>query len=93
MNPKSSNQFLTFNSLADFSWTMNCGGEVVFCWNGKSYFVGRPCSDEKFFLAEVCVENPSVDEELSFNEVLEFELDGTKIKDLITKAEIIDRTL
>lgn len=82
-----------FKDTAEFKWVLDCGAEVVFEWNGKKYFVGRPSTDSKFWLAEAYVETPSIMMELSLDEVLEFELDGTKIKDLITEAEIIERTL
>ncbi len=82
-----------FKDTAEFKWVLDCGAEVVFEWNGKKYFVGRPSTDSKFWLAEADVETPSIMMELSLDEVLEFELDGTKIKDLITEAEIVERTL
>ena len=27
----------SFTSISDFKWSMKCGGEVVFIWNGIKY--------------------------------------------------------
>ena len=84
-----------FKTLSEFKSSMVRGGDVEFEWkgidytissvwpNGKMKFSAGPCTR----VEKDCTVYDTVDE------LLEYKVGGDKLRDIITQAEIIDRTL
>ncbi len=79
-----------FKTISEFIECMNCGGEVQFLWNEKEYYSGR-------IMDKLCVYECNVpDTEIWFetiDEMLDHIIDGEVIRDIITKVEVLDRTI
>lgn len=104
---------LSFTSISDFKWCMQCGGEVQFEWKGKSYTVfGSVQKDEnapvQMNIGEgyytkngkhynVLSHTPyDFKDELwadTADEILEYNVGGDRLRDVITKVEVLDRTI
>lgn len=86
------NQFKTLN---EFKSCMSRGGDVEFEWKGIDYTISPiwPNDEMKFSagpsngVEEDCTVYDTVDE------LLEYKVGGDKLRDIITQAEIMDRTL
>ncbi len=98
---------LKFENISDFKWCMKCHGEVEFVWNGKAYSIvhvgdkinigegyytdsngvhrnvksHEPCSDIEGMYAKTA------------DEILEYTIDGDKLRDIITEIHIEARTI
>ena len=91
-----------FKTIAEFKWCMANGGELQFEWKGKEFcafgalrktedshiqmFIGPNCVTEEKF--------PGVYEELwcdTPDELLEYVIDGEKLRDIITQVNVFDR--
>ncbi len=84
-----------FKTLSEFKSSMSRGGDVEFEWkgidytissvwpNGKMKFSAGPCTR----VEKDCTVYDTVDE------LLEYKVGGDRLRDIITQAEIIDRTL
>lgn len=98
---------LKFENISEFKWCMKCHGEVEFVWKGKSYSIvhvgdkinigegyytdsngihrnaesHEPCSDIEGLYAETA------------DEILEYTIDGDKLRDIITEIKVEVRTI
>ena len=79
-----------FESVDDFRRSMTCGGEAVFSWDGVHYGVFRS-GDGRYCIARADGE----DEKwcASPDEVLEYTVGGDRLRDIITRVEVVERTL
>lgn len=95
-----------FESISDFKWCMNSGGEVQFHWKGKSYSIthvdggieigeGYYIKDGKNYNALSHTEYDFSGDILSedVDEILEYSVGGDKLRDIITKVLVTDRTI
>ena len=89
-----------FKTISDFKWCVNCGGEVEFVWNNKIYGVWpklrkSPEAPIQMLISQVCVEDMEKSEKWcdTADEVLEYMIDGYRLRDIITKVEVTDRTI
>ncbi len=89
-----------FVSISDFKWCMHCGGEVQFLYNGKTFGIcsklrKTPSSPIQMLISEVCVENPEESEKWcdTADEVLEYVIDGVRLRDIITTVRVVERTI
>lgn len=83
-----SNRFVT---LYDFTNSLNRGGEIQFDWNEKSYSL-TPCKNNEFAFCEA----NKPDTEImckDTDEVLELIVDGQKLREIITKVTVTERTI
>ena len=83
-----SNKFVT---LYDFTDSLNRGGEIQFDWNEKSYSL-TPCKNNEFSFCEA----NKPDTEImckDTDEVLELIVDGQKLREIITKVTVTERTI
>lgn len=96
-----------FESISDFKWCMKCGGEVEFTWNGKAYSIVH--TEDKINIGEgyytdsdgvrrnVESHEPCVDFEGLYaetaDEILDYVIDGVKLRDIITEIYIDARTI
>jgi hypothetical protein len=79
-----------FKTISDFKWCIHDGGEVQFVYHAKTY--GIIHHNGKIIISEIYNEET----EKTYNtvdELLEYKVDGNRLRDIITQAEIIDRTL
>jgi len=76
-----------FETLGEFKCYLDSGWNVGFEYNGVEY--GVEGHDNKFaiWICNKC----DIAENISLEEVLDFKLDGVKIRDLILTAEITER--
>lgn len=96
-----------FKIISEFIWCVNDGGEVVFEWKGKLYSITHPegrsnigegyYRDEdgeayNYLSHEKCedVEGLWAD---TADEILEYIVGGDRLRDVITKVRVLDRTL
>ena len=79
-----------FKTISDFKWAMEYNSEVAFEWNGKDYSITHPdgvisiCEAYKRE-TEKCYNSP--------DEALEYVIDGQRLREIITKVTVWDRTI
>lgn len=89
-----------FKSISDFKWCMYCGGEVQFEWKGKVFGVfsklpQTPDGPLRMLITQVFVDNMEETEKWcdTADEILEYVIDGDRLRDIITQVEVYDRTI
>ena len=76
-----------FETLGEFKFYISRGWNVGFEWHGVEYGIeGHNNSFDIWIYNKGDIAN-----NLTLNQVMDYELDGVKIKDLILAAEIIER--
>ena len=79
-----------FKTISDFKWAMEYNSEVAFEWNGKDYSITHPdgvisiCEGNKYSEAK---------DYKTADEALEYVIDGQRLRDIITKVTVWDRTI
>ena len=79
-----------FKTVEEFKWAVDHGSEIQFEWNNKDYSITHPdgiisvCEGDKYSEAK---DYETVDE------ALEYIIDGQKLKEIITKVDVFDRTI
>lgn len=76
-----------FKTISDFKWSMICGGEATFEWNGIFYGVYR--FGEKFCICLITGENECCFD--SLDNLLEFTIGSDRLRDIITKVTVWSR--
>ena len=90
-----------FTSISDFKWSMKCGGEVVFIWNGIKYccfgklkapgtekttmFISKAEGEDGWETSEKWCETS--------DDVLEYMVGFDRLRDVITQVTVIERTI
>lgn len=84
----------------DFKWCVNCGGKVQFEWHGKVFGLWpnlRKTSDAplQMLISQVLIENMEATAKWCNNadEVPEYIIDGERLRDIITQADVTGRTI
>ena len=78
-----------FETLGEFKFYLSCGANVGFEYNGIEY--GMEGHNNSF---DIWIANKGdIANELTLEQVLDFELDGVKIRNLILDARITERIL
>lgn len=80
-----------FVSISDYKWCLLRGGEVDFWWNGVEYGM-TPCGEGKYMIylynrPETTAYFPSPDA------MLEYMVGEDRLRDVITKVTVLDRTI
>ena len=96
---------LAFESIGDFKWHIAHGCEIEFIWHGKSYSITHPngliCIGEGYYYKDGNAFNLLSNEPYDPNEILasanpddilDFFIDGQKLRDIVTQIGIVDRT-
>ncbi|MCI2161968.1 MAG: hypothetical protein LKK39_08665 [Oscillospiraceae bacterium] len=79
-----------FVSISDFKWCMNCGGEVEFDWAGQKYGVSH--TQEKIII--YLYNQPDTTKYFSTaDDALKYMVGKDRLRDVITKVTVIDRTI
>jgi len=86
-----------FTSIADFKHCMKCGGEVQFTYNGKDYgtfpFLRQtPESHDQFYIWQTGNDDSEAWYDTT-DELLEYIIEGKKLREIITQVEVFDRTI
>ncbi len=81
---------MDFESISEFKWSMKCGGEVEFAWGGKDYSVTR--FEGKIYLTEAYKED-TMKIYTDVDEALEYMIDGERLRDIITRVRVTNRTM
>lgn len=79
-----------FKTISDFKWCMKQGGEVEFEWNGKEYSITHPEG-----MINIC-ESSTEENEKNYktaDEALEYMIDGQRLRKIIIKVKVLDRTI
>ena len=95
-----------FQSISDFKWCMKRNGEVQFRWKGILYTivhvdnkivvsVGYYEKDGKYYNISTNQEHSSKDELWgdTADDILEFNVSGDRLRDVITQVTVLDRTI
>jgi len=89
-----------FKSISDFKWCLYCGGEVQFEWKDKIFAIfpkqrKTPDSPIQICITQVLVDNMEETEMWcdTADEVLEYRIDGDRLRDIITDVTVWDRTI
>ena len=79
-----------FVSISDFKWCMHCGGEVEFRYNGKDYGIVHDPDGIAIYEAH----KPETEKICKdADEVLEYMIDGVRLRDIITEVWVMVRTI
>ena len=81
-----------FKTISEFKESMICGGEVVFKWNGMTYGAFRLEEERgKYCISQA---NGALDKWCdTADELLEYMVGEDRLRDVITKVEVIERTI
>lgn len=95
-----------FQSISDFKWCMKRNGEVQFRWKGILYTIvhvhdkivvslGYYQKDGKYYNISTNQEHSSKDELWgdTADDILEFNVSGDRLRDVITQVTVLDRTI
>ena len=89
-----------FVSISDFKDCIHRGGEVEFVWNGKHYGIfGKlqrtPSSPIQILVSQLLVENYEDTEKWcdTPDEALDYMVGNDRLRDVITKVTVLDRTI
>lgn len=79
-----------FKTISDFKWCMKCGGEVEFEWKGKVYSITHIT-----YGISISESNKQETEKIckDADEVLEYIVGEDRLRDVITKVTVWDRTI
>ena len=81
-----------FKTISDFKWSLICGGEVTFEWNGKMYGAYRDGiyqKGEKYCICMISGENEHRYD--SLDDLLDIVLDTDHLRDVITQVTVWSR--
>ncbi len=80
-----------FESISDFKWCMKCHGEVQFAHGDKSYSITHRATGQ----ISISEANKQETEKLcdTADEVLEYVVNGERLRDIITKVKVTERTI
>ena len=81
---------LNFQTISEFKWCMKAHGELEFMWKNKFYSITH--LNGKISICQGDHYAEAFDAETS-DEILDFLIDGVKLRDIITKVTVIDRTV
>ncbi len=87
-----------FETLGEFKFYLSCGANVGFEYNGIEYGIEAMFDENTGKKIENCYniwiyDERFLAEDITLEEVLDFKLDGVKIRDLILTAEITERIM
>ena len=96
-----------FKSISEFKWCVNDGGEVEFEWKGKAYSITHP--EGRINIGEGCyqkggkyynvishTEYTPGDGDLwgdTADEILEYNMNGDKLRDVVTQIKVWSRSI
>ncbi len=89
-----------FKTISEFKWSVQCGAEIEFVWKDKTFGIfsklqKTPDSPIQILITQVLIDNPEATEGWydTPDEALEYVVDGERLRDIITRVEVTDRTI
>lgn len=89
-----------FKTISDFKWCVKRGGEFEIEWKGKTFAIfskmkKSPSSPMQIMISQVLIDNPEETEQWydTADELLEFQIGGERLREIITKLDVNDRTI
>ena len=95
-----------FQTISEFQWCVNNGGEVEFEWKGNVYGIVHPNDriligigyyerDGKYYNLNTDKEHTEEDELWgdTADDILEFDVGGDKLRDVITQVKVWSRSI
>ncbi|MGI6269317.1 MAG: DUF4417 domain-containing protein [Candidatus Howiella sp.] len=89
-----------FKTISDFKWCVNRGGEIEFEYNERVFGIfplqkRNPESEYQILICEKFVDNQEETEKWydTADDVLEYIIDGVRLRDVITEVIVWDRTI
>lgn len=79
-----------FKTISDFKWCMKCGGEVGFEWKEKAHNIVH---DPDGMVIYESFKGETECKYQTADEVLEYLIEGTRLRDIITEVEVVYRTI
>lgn len=81
-----------FESINDFKQSLMWGKEIEFEWKGKSYVAFRfeGDGDREYLIGEAYKAETDVYFS-SIEDVLNFKIDGQKLREFVTEVDVLDR--
>lgn len=92
---------LRFKTISEFKYCLSHGAEIVFEWNGIEYGVfsfplSKRTEHEKYYIAQSGTSEVNRATEMrgaTPDDILEYMVGEDRLRDVITKVIVIDRTL
>lgn len=79
-----------FETISEFKWCVDCGGEVEFEWKGTLYTITHP--EGMINISEAW--KPETEKWCATaDEALEYRIDGVRLRDIITQVAVKARTI
>lgn len=82
---------LGFQTISDFKWCMKCGGEVLLSYHNREFSITHRGNGQIGISESYKQETEKICK--SADDVLEYVIDGIRLRDIITEVEVIDRTI
>lgn len=79
---------LRFKTISDFKWSMHCGAEVMIEWKNKEFGIWSDCNTIRI----TSMDTPEKRFE-SADDALEYIVCGDRLRDVITRVTVTDRTI
>lgn len=97
-------EFSGFETLSEFKWSLETGGEIEFEWNGNSFGIFKymkkvPDSKEQILIAPSDTTKNQNSKKYpeyyadTVDEILDYIIDGEKLRNIVTKIKILWRTI
>ena len=82
-----------FKTISEFKNSVNRGAEITFEWNEREYHIYPvwPNGEVKYCITPFDTQQDTVYK--NADDMLEYIIDDTRLRDIITKVEVTDRTL
>lgn len=78
-----------FKTISEFKWCVECGGEIEFIWNGKIYDIVH--APDVIVIYQAHSEKESYYK--TVDDLLEYPIDGVRLRDIVTRMEVTGRTI
>lgn len=81
---------LRFKSISDFKWSMKRGAEVEFVWGGQKYGISHANNRLNIYLWD---QPSSIKSFETADDALEYIVGNDRLRDVITRVTVLDRTI
>ena len=78
-----------FETISEFKWCVECGGEIEFIWNGKTYDIVH--DPDAIVIYEAHSETECYYK--TADALLEYTIDDVRLRDIITSVQVNYRTV
>ena len=82
-----------FKTITEFKDSVNRGAEINFEWNGREYHICPVCPNGEVRYCITLLDTRQDTVYQNAEDMLEYMIDDTRLRDIITKVEVTDRTL